>query len=39
METVPIELPKSLVQAAGFKPTDVSLEAVKQLSLELFGEK
>ncbi len=39
METVRVELPAPLVQAAGLDPADVSREAAKLLALELFREE
>ena len=38
METVHVELPAPLVQAAKLDPADVSREAAKLLALELFRE-
>lgn len=38
METVPVELPAALLQAANLAPGDVSRETAKLLALELFRE-
>ncbi len=39
METVHVELPAPLVEAAKLDPVDVSREAAKLLALELFREE